>query len=141
MSKTLLITETRIPVRFSDVDSMGVVWHGQYIKYFEDGREDFGKKYGIGYLDFYREGVLVPIVKLDCNYKKSLRYGDTAIVETRYVNSQAAKSIFEYTIYNEQTREIVAKGSTTQVFMNRDHELLLNFPPFYRDWKIKYGLI
>lgn len=137
----ILSTETLVRVRFSDVDSMGVVWHGQYIKYFEDGREDFGGRFGIDYMDFYKIGILVPIVKIECNYKKPLVYGDTAIVETRFVNSDAAKSIFEYTIYNKKNKEIVATGSTTQVFMNLNRELLLNFPPSFLDWKRKNGLI
>jgi acyl-CoA thioester hydrolase len=141
MSKPLLITETLIRVRFSDVDSMGVVWHGQYIKYFEDGREDFGRKHSIGYLDFYRHGILVPIVKLECNYKKPLLFGDTAIVETKYVDCEAAKAVFKYCIYNEKSHEIVATGSTTQVFMNLQHELLLNFPSFYLEWKNQFNLI
>jgi acyl-CoA thioester hydrolase len=141
MSNTVLVTETVIPVRFSDVDSMGVVWHGQYIRYFEDGREDFGKKYGVGYLDFYNHGILVPIVKIDCNYKKPLAYGDTAIIETKYIDCPAAKAVFEYIIYYEKSREIVATGSTTQVFMNLKHELLLNFPPFYLEWKYRCGLL
>ena len=53
--KNILKTETEILVRFNEADPLGIVWHGHYIRYFEDGREDFGKSYGIGYLDFYNE--------------------------------------------------------------------------------------
>jgi acyl-CoA thioester hydrolase len=140
MKNPVLMTETLIRVRFSDVDSMGVVWHGQYIRYFEDGREDFGNKFGISYLDFYGQGILVPIVKIDCNYKKPLIYGDTALVETRFVDSVAAKTIFNYTIFNYSNHEIVATGSTTQVFMTLNRELLLNFPPSFLEWKKQSGL-
>ena len=135
------MTETLIRVRFSEVDSMGVVWHGQYIRYLEDGREDFGNKFGISYLDFYEKGILVPIVKIDLNYKKPLIYGDTALVETRFVDCVAAKTIFNYTIYNDGNHEVVATGSTTQVFMNLNRELLLNFPPFFLEWKKQLGLM
>ena len=140
MKNPVLMTETLIRVRFSDVDSMGVVWHGQYIKYFEDGREDFGNKFGINYLNFYRQGILVPIVKIDCNYKKPLIYGDTALIETRFADCAAAKILFNYTIYNNRNHEVVATGSTTQVFMNLNRELVLNFPPFFLEWKIRNGL-
>jgi acyl-CoA thioester hydrolase len=139
LNKVNLCTQTLIRIRFSDVDSMGVVWHGQYMKYFEDGREDFGDKFGINYLDFYKRGFLTPIVKIDCSYKKSLVYGDTALIETRYVDCEAAKILFEYTIYNNSTREVVAIGSSTQVFLNLQHELLLWFPPFYLEWKQTMG--
>ena len=39
-----------INIRFHEVDSLRIVWHGHYLKYFEDGREAFGRKYGIGYM-------------------------------------------------------------------------------------------
>jgi acyl-CoA thioester hydrolase len=120
---------------------MGIVWHGNYIKYFEDGREAFGDLYGINYLDFYHEGVLIPVVKINCDYKRPLKYGDTAIIETRFVNAEAAKLQYEYTIYRNNTKEIVATGSSLQVFLNPEMELLLDFPPFFMAWKKKHHLI
>ena len=120
---------------------MNVVWHGNYVKYFEDGREAFGNHYGINYIDFYRVGVLIPLVKMICEYKKPLKYGDTAIIETRFVNCDAAKLLYEYTVFGNETDEIVATGSSIQVFLNTDMELLLDFPPFYYQWKMKYGLL
>ena len=47
-----LIDRTTIKVRFSEIDSMQIVWHGEYVRYFEDGRESFGKHYGLGYMDY-----------------------------------------------------------------------------------------
>jgi acyl-CoA thioester hydrolase len=136
-----LITRTIIKVRFSEVDSMGIVWHGQYVKYFEDGREDFGNTYGLNYLDFYKRGVLIPVVKLECDYKKPLVYGDTAIVETRFVRQEAAKIRYEYVIRNHKTGDLVATGYSLQVFLNMNRELLLAFPAFFIEWKEKHGLI
>ena len=136
-----LICRTETQVRFSEVDSMGVVWHGNYVRYFEDGREAFGNLYGINYMDFYRVGVMIPIVKITCDYKKPLKYGDTAIIETRFVNCEAAKLQYDYTIYRNSTDDIVATGSTLQVFLNRDMELLLDLPPFFYDWKKAQGFI
>jgi len=139
MIQSELKCRTEIRIRFSEVDSMGIVWHGNYIRYFEDGRESFGNKYGINYLDFHHENVLVPLVKVNCDFKKPLFYGDTAIIETRFVNCEAAKLQYDYTIYRNNTNEIAATGSTIQVFLNPDRELLLDFPPFFREWKKKHG--
>jgi len=86
-----LTDRIEIKVRFGEVDSMRIVWHGNYLKYFEDGRESFGAKYKIGYLDVHNYNVMIPIVKTTCDYKKPLVYGDVAIVETRYINSESAK--------------------------------------------------
>lgn len=136
-----LMTRTLVRVRFSDVDSMGVVWHGQYVRYFEDGREDFGNTHNINYLDFYNRGILIPVVSIRCDYKRPLRYGDTALVETRFVDTEAAKIKYDYTLYNNVTGETVAAGSSIQVFLNLNHELLLAFPRFFLDWKKKNGLM
>jgi len=136
-----LINRTEIRVRFSEVDSMGVVWHGNYMRYFEDGRESFGSQFGINYLDFYHENVLIPLVKVTCDFKKPLLYGDTAIIETRFVNCDPAKLQYEYKIYRGNTGEIVATGSSIQVFLNPDKELLLDFPPFFLAWKKKHGFV
>ena len=139
--KKSLVTETLVNVRFSDVDSMGIVWHGNYIRYFEDGREDFGNRFGMTYLDFYNKGILIPLVKLVCDYKKPLSYGDTARVVTRFVNCESAKIQYEYTIFNNTTGEIAATGSSVQVFLDLNRELLLSTPSFLLDWKKLNGLL
>jgi acyl-CoA thioester hydrolase len=136
-----LTDRCEIKVRFGEVDSMRIVWHGNYLKYFEDGRESFGAKYNIGYLDVHRHNVMIPIVKTSCEYKKPLVYGDEAIIETRYVNSDAAKILFEYRIYRKSDNELVATGSSMQVFLTPEGELLLTTPPFYLAWKEKWGIL
>ena len=129
-------------VKFSEADSLGIVWHGHYIRYFEDGREAFGKEYGIGYLAFYKYGFVIPIVHAQCDYKKSLRYGDTVKVETEFIPTDAAKLVFKYQLFNEETNELVATGSTTQVFLDKEANLLqLAIPTFFEEWKTTYGLL
>ena len=93
-----LLDIREITVRFSEVDSMKIVWHGNYLKYFEDGRESFGLRFNLGYLEVYRHNVMIPIVKINCDYKKPLVYGDQLYVETRYIPTDAAKIVFEYTV-------------------------------------------
>lgn len=62
-------------VRFSEVDSMNIVWHGSYSLYFEDAREAFGKRYGLGYFDIFGNGYYAPLVELSFNYKRPIKYG------------------------------------------------------------------
>lgn len=136
-----LIDRKEITVRFGEVDSMAIVWHGNYIKYFEDGRESFGTKYSLGYLDVYKYNIMIPIVKVSCDYKKPLVYGDTAIIETRFVNCEAAKIQFHYSVYRKSDLELMATGSTMQVFLTPEKELLLTAPEFFIGWKKKWGLL
>lgn len=138
MGKNELITKTEVKVRFSEVDSLRVVWHGSYVKYLEDGRDTFGEKYGIHYLDFLRENIVVPLVHVDIDYKRSLKFGEKAIIETKYVDSDSAKLVFEYTIYRSSNMEEVATAKTIQVFLNTNMELMLTIPEFFVKWKKKW---
>jgi acyl-CoA thioester hydrolase len=136
------LTDTKeIGVRFSEVDSMKIVWHGNYIRYFEDGRESFGLKYNLGYMDVYKHNIMIPIVKIQCNFLKPLVYGDTAIVETKFIDSEAAKIQFEYNIYRQSDHELMATGSSLQVFLTPQGELLLTMPEFFIGWKKKWGIL
>jgi acyl-CoA thioester hydrolase len=138
----ILSERTEVKIRFNEADPLGIVWHGHYIRYFEDGREAFGNKYGLSYLDFYKQGLVVPIVSVHCDFKRSLRYGDHVIVETSYVSNEAAKIKFNYTLFNAQTGELAATGSSVQVFLEKESFVLqLTNPPFFEDWKRKQGLI
>lgn len=120
---------------------MQIVWHGQYVRYFEDGREAFGRDYpGLGYMEIYRCGYTAPIVDLKIEFKHPLRYGDTAIVETRYIDTDAAKICFDYTITRASDGETVATGSTVQVFLGGGNELELVNPGFYVKWKERWGV-
>ena len=128
-----------IRVRFNETDPLGIVWHGYYITYFEDGREAFGRHHGISYLDVDKHGFTTPIVKSVCEHKLSLRYGDVARIETTIVDSPAAKMIFRYTIF-DVNENVACTGETVQVFLDHKGELMLTNPSFFLDWKAKVGL-
>ena len=136
-----LIDRTALQVRFSEVDSMQIVWHGEYIRYFEDGRESFGRNFGIAYMDVFNSGYTIPMVEVNCQYKFPLKIGDRAIVETRFINSDAAKIIFEYFVFRESGNLLAATGRSVQVFLNRNFELELVSPDFFVEWKKKWNLI
>lgn len=139
MKQVSLSHLTEVVVRFNEADPLGIVWHGHYVRYFEDGREAFGQEYGLSYLHIYKQGFTVPVVKVQCDYKKSLRYGDRMIIETMYTACDAARLEFSYTLYNAVTKDIVARGSSVQVFLDRENNLLqLTNPPFFEEWKQKY---
>jgi acyl-CoA thioester hydrolase len=139
MNKTLT-DKRKIRVRFNEADPLGVVWHGHYVRYFEDGRESFGAKFGLRYLDFFDHGFVIPVVHIECNYRRPLRYGESVIVETEFLPCEAAKIKFRYRLYKSGTEELVADGSSIQVFLGKDDFVLqLVNPPFFDEWKKKYG--
>ena len=139
--KKELSNRTEIRVRFNEADPLGIVWHGHYIRYFEDGREEFGNTHGLSYLDVYKQGFVIPVVSIQCDFKKSLRYGDRLIIETVYIPSEAAKMKFNYRLFNMASGDLVATGSSVQVFLEKEGSVLqLSNPPFFEEWKKQQGL-
>ncbi|RDI06742.1 acyl-CoA thioesterase [Flavobacterium sp. AG291] len=136
---TELTVQQEIRVRFNETDPLGIVWHGYYITYFEDGREAFGRKHGIGYLDVHEHGYTTPIVKSGCEHKLPLKYGDVATIETTIVDTPAAKMIYRFKIYNGEGN-LACTGETIQVFVNDEGQMVLNYPPFFEEWRKKVGL-
>ncbi len=133
-----LEAEVQIPVRFSETDAMGVVWHGNYLKFFEDAREHFGAVYGIEYMDAFNNGFYTPIVKSDINHKASVYYGQKVAVKAILERHASSKVVFRYVVTNLTTGEIAATGSTTQVFLGIENKLLeLVKPAFYAEWEEK----
>ncbi|QRR00936.1 acyl-CoA thioesterase [Dyadobacter sandarakinus] len=132
----MIASEIEIDIRFSETDAMGVVWHGNYLKFFEDGREAFGKTYGLEYLTIFDKGYFTPIVRSEIDHKAPVYYGQVIKVITRYVPAKSAKIQFEYEVVNLTTKELCAVGKTVQVFLERETRLLeLINPDFYRQWK------
>ena len=141
MNNKQLTASKEIEVRFSEVDSMNIVWHGSYTLYFEDAREAFGAKYGLGYLDIFGNGYYAPLVDLRFNYKKPLTYGRKARIDIAYRPVEAAKIIFDYEIFDLETGDLIVTGYSVQVFLDRQYQLVWTNPSFYDDWKRKQGLI
>ena len=127
-----------VKVRFSEVDSMSIVWHGSYALYFEEAREAFGEKYGLGYLDIFGQGYYVPLVDLKFSYKKPLIYGKKARIEIEYKESEAAKIVFEYMIFDCDNNSLIATGNSVQVFLDKQYQLVWANPPFYEEWKKRW---
>ncbi|MEO9802370.1 MAG: acyl-CoA thioesterase [Reichenbachiella sp.] len=134
--KQFVEDSVEVRVRFSESDAMGVIWHGNYLKFFEDGREKLGEHFGMSYLDISKAGYVVPIVNVEVKYLAPVTFGQKIKVICHLVDAKAAKIIHEYEIWNLATNQISCKGRTEQVFLNQDTKSLqLNYPEFYEKWK------
>ena len=132
-----LKASVEVKVRFSEVDSMNIVWHGSYALYFEEAREAFGEAYGLGYLDIFGQGYYAPLVDLRFSYKRPLIYGKKARIDIIYKNCDAAKIIFDYEIYDCEDNSLIATGNSVQVFLDKNYQLVWTNPAFYEEWKEK----
>lgn len=125
-----------VAVRFSETDAMGVVWHGNYLKFFEDAREKLAEEHGMSHLEIFRRGFFTPIVKTELTYKASIFYGETVRIKVLLERHDAAKIIFRYEVYNLSNNQLATVGMTQQVFMNaKDRTLELMKPDFYVEWE------
>lgn len=131
---------TTIPfnVRFCEVDSMNIVWHGNYMQYFEDAREAFGKAYGLDYLTIFHHGYYAPLVDISFSYRRPLIYGIKPTITIEYQPTDSAKVVFNYVIKDSSDGSLLTTGHSVQVFMDMQYELVLCNPPFYEEWKKKY---
>lgn len=127
-----------IEVRFSEVDSMNIVWHGSYMLYFEDAREAFGRKYGIDYLTIFGNGYYAPLVDIRFSYKSPIIYGMKPQIKIKYRPCDAAKILFDYEIYDMADGSLLATGNSVQVFMDKEYQLVWTNPDFYEEWKKKW---
>ncbi len=117
-------------VRFEEVDSMNIVWHGCYPSYFEDGRVATGHRYGISYSDFIREQVPVPIRQMQIDYFLPLRFEEEFEIKTILHWSDAARINFEYELRNA-AGQLACAGCTVQLMLDRAGGVLLVPPPFF----------
>ncbi len=119
-------------VRFQEVDLMGVVWHGRYAEFFEDGRSAVGKANGLDYRDFFREKIKAPVVRFEIEYGRSLLPGDTFRIETSLHWSEAVRLNHSYLIRRETDGLIMARGSTVQLLLDAQDQLLLVWPEYFQ---------
>lgn len=135
-----LVAQVKRKVRFEEVDTLGIVWHGRYPSYIEDGRAAFGEKYGMGYLDMYREKFMAPIVRMHIDYHSPLRFPEDVIITASLHWTDAVRLNFQYLISGEDGR-VAATGYTVQLLTNMKMEVLLARPEFVeefcRRWKEK----
>ena len=136
----ILKASKKFEIRFSEVDSMKYVWHGSYAKYFEDAREEFVRKYGLGYLDIFGHGCYAPLVDLTFHYAKPMFYGMHPRIDIIYRPTMAAKIDFDYEIHDTKNNDLLVTGHSTQVFIDKEYQLLWTNPEFYETWKEKWVL-
>lgn len=129
------VTESR--VRFEEVDMLGIVWHGRYLSYFEDGRIAFGDKYGLNYQTLKKNRTVAPVVQMHVDFKHSLRFDEKMTIETRLHWSDAVKLNFEYIVYNAEG-VLAASGYTVQLFTEIDGNVMFVPPQWFVEFKQKW---
>ncbi|MFT7189421.1 MAG: acyl-CoA thioester hydrolase, partial [Sediminicola sp.] len=95
------INQISFRVRYGETDQMGVVYHGNYAQYLEMGRVEWLRSLGFSYKKMEEDGVMLPVISLQLNFKKSAVYDDLITVVTILKKRPSVKIEFDYKIYNE----------------------------------------
>lgn len=132
-----LIAVSERRVRFEEVDVLGMVWHGRFPSYLEDGRIAFGDKYGLNYHSFQENNTVAPVVQMHLDYKVPIRFDEILRIKTLLHWTQAARLNFSYMIYNGHG-DLAASGYTVQLFTDQEGTILLYAPEWIQDFQSKW---
>lgn len=106
------IHECRTRVRYGETDQMGVVYHGNYLVYFEMGRTEFLRSYGLAYRALEERGIFLAVTRAELRFRASARYDDPLLIRTRILGHGPARVHFGYEVFHEATGMKLAEGST-----------------------------
>ncbi|MBO7154974.1 MAG: acyl-CoA thioesterase [Campylobacter sp.] len=111
---------------FFDADPMGVMWHGNYVKYLEMDRCRLLDELNFNYIKMQNRGFALPIIKMDLKYINPIYFNDDFIVEIRRVECDITLK-FNYILLSKDN-QIIVKASTTQVAVTLNKETLYAIP-------------
>jgi acyl-CoA thioester hydrolase len=120
--------ETAITVRFNEVDSYGVAWHGHYVAWMEVGRNDLAGRFGIDAAQLAAMGYLAPVVELDLKYRRPARYDEELRVLTTARRTETATLEFSCRICAADGT-LCAAGRTVHALTDRAGILQYRLPP------------
>jgi acyl-CoA thioester hydrolase len=126
----MMTSETRIRVRYGEVDRMGYLHHGNYALYFEVGRTELIRQLGLTYREMEDRGVLLPLRDISIRYYIPALYDDEVIVRTSLKKRPSIRMEFEYEMYNV-AGELLADAKTTLVFVNAKTRKPMRVPEFF----------
>jgi len=124
--------EISFRVRYGETDQMGVVYHGNYAQYMEMGRVEWLRKMGISYKKMEENGIMLPVISLQVNYKKPAVYDDLITVRTILKKTPSVKIEFDFEIYNE-AREILAEAMVVLAFIDIKRNRPVKCPQYLLD--------
>lgn len=125
--------ETRLKVRFTEVDLYEVVWHGHYLSWFEVSRNELARQFALDPLTLKEAGFLAPVVEVHCQFKEPARPNDEVVIRTGMEPSELANLIFTYDVLNAETKRILATGRTIHVLTDSKGTLLYRIPELVRE--------
>lgn len=122
----MYIHTTQITVRYGETDQMGVVYYGNYALYYEQGRTEAMKHLGFSYREMEDNGIIMPVIEMNCKYQKSAKYDDVLIIKTLLKELPSRKMTFFSEVYKDDV--LINSGQVTLLFFNKKLNKVVSVP-------------
>ncbi|SFX59596.1 acyl-CoA thioester hydrolase [Thermoactinomyces sp. DSM 45891] len=134
MNASNYVSQSSIQVRYQETDQMGVVYHSNYLVWFEIGRTAYTHDLGYSYRELEKLGVMLPLIEVKANYRAPARYDDEVIVYTTCTEASGSRLIFEYEIKRKRDQVLLTTGHSIHVWVNKEMKrvnMKEKFPDLY----------
>ncbi len=128
----MIVSETKVRVRYSETDQMGFVYYGNYAAFYEVGRVETMRQLGTSYKEMEETGIIMPVYDMNIKYKQPGRYDDLISVKTTILEIPKTRMKFRYELRNEKG-DLLNIGETTLIFLSKK----TNRPIACPDWFLK----
>ncbi|MAS34347.1 MAG: hypothetical protein CL610_10090 [Anaerolineaceae bacterium] len=128
------VAETTFYVRYAETDAMGIVHHGSYITYMEEGRTNYARQRGSDYASFERSGFYLTVTEIHTRYLKPARYGLRLTVRCWIEDMKSRSIVFAYEIIDTDTKELFVTGQSKHVCITHDGHVT-RLPESWRAWR------
>ncbi len=117
-------------VHYYETDKMGITHHSNYIRWMEEARVDMLEKIDFGYDKLEAEGIVSPVVGIECEYKESTRFAESVEIDVKVTAYTGVRYTIEYEMRNVETKNLVAKGKSKHCFINENGRPIKIIPEF-----------
>lgn len=115
-----MIFEYEHLIQFYETDAMRIVHHSNYLRWFEEARLVWLSEIGYSYKQMEDEGIMIPVLSAQAEYKQMLAFGSTAIIRLRISHFTPVRMTVEYKVYNKETGDLTTTGSTSHCFLDAE---------------------
>ena len=115
---------TKIRVIYADTDALGIVYHTNYIKWFEIGRGELLRELGIPYSQIENMGYYLPLTEVNCHYLSPARYDQIVLIETQIIFVTRASIKFRFLIWDEKQEKTLVEGESVHACINKQGKIV-----------------
>ena len=125
----MIVSKSKIRIRYDEVDKMGYVYHGNYAKYYHISRTELLRKIGISDIELEKEDILLPVIEMNIKYLKPVFYDDIITIKTSLHNIPTSRMIFHHEVCNHNN-EVINRADSTVAFVDINTRKPMKAPQF-----------